>query len=93
MALLLKKNPKINSDCEARYLCTCTEAEDRLNHLVSAGAIVATMHTEGVEGYKLYITNLELDHDPYSDIFMATGPKPTVLKAYQAYAQVFCEVD
>jgi hypothetical protein len=46
------------------------------------------MRTEHTHGYELYLHELSLepDHDTARDIRMATGPEPTVLKPYRAYA-------
>ncbi len=91
MAWLQKQNPDIQWDTGVWHWRTRTNAEDGPIRLVSAGAFVAIMRAERTQGYELHLR--ELDRNPAGDVLMATGPEPTVLEPYRAYAQVFSEAD
>jgi hypothetical protein len=93
MAWLQKQNPDINWDSGVWYWRTRTNAEDGKFRLVSASAFVATVCAEGGHRYQLHLADLDLDPNMARDFLMATGPEPTVLEAYEAYARVFSEVD
>lgn len=89
MVWLQKQNCDINWDLGVWQRHTGTNAKDRQICLVYTSAFVAVMRAEKGHGYKLHLTNLDLDCNTAKDAFMATGPELTVLDAYRAYACVF----
>jgi hypothetical protein len=91
MAWLQKQNPDIHWDTGVWHRRTRTNTEDGPIRLISAGAFVAIMRAERMQGYELHLH--EIDRDLARDVLMATGPEPTVLEPYRAYAQVFSEAD
>jgi hypothetical protein len=93
MAWLQKQNPDINCYSGVWHWLTRTDAEGGPIRLVSASAFVVTVRAEGGHRYELHLADLDLDRDTAGDIFMATGPEPTVPEAYETYARVFSEVD
>jgi hypothetical protein len=50
-----KENPNIHWDTGVRHRRTLTDAEDGTTHLISISTFVATMRTELMLGYKLYL--------------------------------------
>jgi hypothetical protein len=51
------------------------------------------MCAKRTQGYEFHLTDLDLDRNAAGDVLMATGPEPTVLDAYKAYARVFLEAN